>query len=994
MRKNVIALVLLLPLLFLLAVFATVRTATLGVPVSASGIEILGKPEDETYRIDLSKYRGEYKVEARVLPESAGERGYGFRAEGAVYADEEGVIRPKGAGEGKITVVSKDGGFEDSVRVVVYATELYDFIPTLSAFGGENLLRERDGSYYAAVPAGRYALSFTTFPQDRFPSPKIETDGSAFYDGTLLLPFGGRTEIGLSMAGKRGDEEITIEKKVILDVESPKTDSGYVINGGNPALVVDRESGFARFFAEGKDLPRFLPDPHAERVETETLGESRYRVTVYFSELREDFSLRFIGGEEAVSFTFSDFDFTLRSELPVLLGEEASVIKDSPVAFYAVPSVAAEGISYEWTADKATLAPSLDGSSCTVTLHGEETELRVRALRNGKLLDLFPKTVRLNPVERVTGVQFSERTDLGLGKFRAVAGYRYEGGRMTENRVELHPVPFGAAGERAGTENLAFFSSDERIASVLSENGRLFLLPRGEGKVKISAEWLGNASFGTDVRAELTLFLKKEAIEVRNSEQLYAAMGEGRAAVLEGDILLGTDETGAPLPIAEREALLGKMRSTYNTAYYENTGDGEAYIRYALELKADLFGNGHTVNAESLTNALDGAGNPLLFRGPLCLVRFGELASVAAQDNCAFLVRTDGLRLQNVTLLGCGDAALAGEEGYDLSRLNNVGTTLEINADAELLNCRVRNGRNVVRIYGGNREGTDYFAEKTDEKEERPIKVRIEGCVLSQGREFLLKLGANRALRASEENGGAEPDLTDSSGVPYPARQDELLRTEFYSRYVLTDVLLKDSVLETSGLFTIGLESNFSGELLCFGEEDAAGFEGWQGVGGTSYASCLRLAGDVRLYDWKELSLIDSSTLISTEIPELKLDLSAMLDYVAGAQPEKYGGILFDEDGKRYVHGGIAFYGGGKNYSGILFDEGTKEGFKEYSVNLSVLGSAEGNTGHLGQILPLAAGTQDFRFFLYTADGTKSYARQKQDVFEGRKYEGIKPLSP
>lgn len=1001
MRKNVIALMLLLPLLFLLSVFSAVKRASLGVPISASGIEILGKPEDETYRIDLSRYEGEYKVEARVFPEGAGERGYFLRAEGAVETDGN-VIVPKGAGEGKITAVSKDGGFEDSVRVVVYATEPYDFLPQLTPLGGgADLLEAREQTFYASLQTGRYALSFQTFPEDRFTSPKIETDGSAFYDeasGELLLPFGGQTEISLSMQGKRGNKPFLLEKTLVLETESPKTTTGYLVNGGDSALIVDRESASSGFYVESAFPPSFAPDPHVRRVETETLGEGRYRVTVYFTELREDFSLRISDGEEIATFTFSDFDFTLRSELPVLLSDEASVIKGVPVAFYAVPSVAAD-VSYEWTAEGASLAPSSNGSVCTVTLQNtDKTLLRVRAFRNGKLLDLFPKELRLSAVERVTSAQFTERSDLGLGKFRAVAGLRYEGGKAVENRTELHPVAFGAEGERVGLRNLEFSSSDERIASLSFEDGKLFLIPKGTGKVKLFADWRGNTSFGTNVRAETELYIAKEAVEARASEELYAAMQERRAAVLEEDIFLGTDKSGAPLPIAEREKLLGSMKSTYNIAYYLNADDRkeeDAYVRYALELTADVYGNGHTVNAEYLTDALDGAGKPYWFRGPLCLVRFGELASVAAQDNCAYLLRTDGVRLNNLTLLGCGDEALAGENGYDLSQLNNVGTTLEINADAELLNCRVRNGRNVVRVYGGNRSGNAYFAESLQGpgRTER-ISVKIEGCVLSQGREFLLKLGANRALLATKENGGAEPDLRDATGAQYPPRRDELLNDEeFYNRYVLTDVLLKDSVLETSGLFTIGLESNFSGELL-YRDGGTDAFDGWRGVGGTSFASCLRLEGDVRLYDWKELSLIDSSTLIETEMPELKLNIAAMLDFAASTEPEKYGDILAEEGGKRYVHGGIAFYGGGKNYAGLCTEKLERGGFKEYSVNLSVLQGAEGNTGHLGQILPLAAGEQDFRFFLYTREGEMGYERQKRDIAEGKKYEGIKPAGP
>ena len=45
MRKNIIALMLVLPLLFVFVVFSSGNAASLGVSVSASGIEILNAPE-------------------------------------------------------------------------------------------------------------------------------------------------------------------------------------------------------------------------------------------------------------------------------------------------------------------------------------------------------------------------------------------------------------------------------------------------------------------------------------------------------------------------------------------------------------------------------------------------------------------------------------------------------------------------------------------------------------------------------------------------------------------------------------------------------------------------------------------------------------------------------------------------------------------------------------------------------------------------------------
>lgn len=981
MKRNLIALMLLLPLLFVLAVFSSAKTASLGVPVAANGIVILGKPEGG-YRIDLSTYSDELKIEAKVTPEAAHNREYTYRAEGAVTVDGEGRVRPAGTGEGRVYAVSKDGGFEDSVDVLVYATRLYDFSFSLTAGGAESVLEGEDG-YHAALPAGRYSYSVSTQPKGHFPAPEFTLkEGFAVFSegsGTVLFPFGGRTVFEVSLAG--------LKKTVTLDLFLPETGSGLVVNGGAPSLVLDRDAERATFFVAGGPF-EVLPDPNLKASEVHDLGGGRYEVQVFFSEERGDFTLTLLTeeGREEVTVTFEDFDFFLRSALPVQLSGEASILSDTPTAFYAVPSVQAEGITYRWTGDKhLSLMPNGDGSVCRVTADGPgDFWLEVRAFRGGVQLDLFEKRLRLSAVERVTAVRFAEETALGLARRRAVAGENYENGGFSAYRLPLTPLLVGGA-----ADSLAFSLSDPSKGELTQADGKLFFLAKGRGEVTVTAEWKGNASFGTDVRAELPLYAVGDGVAVNSSPALYAAEEAGRAVVLEGDIALGTDESGVLLPPAEREALLREMRSTFNTEYFKNASglkEEDAAVKVALEFKGDVFGNGHTLDAGALTAERDGAGKPRWFRGPLPLVKFGEVASVAAQDNIAFLARTDAV-FWNTTFLGCGDEVLAGEAGYDLSALNTVGTALEINADVTLLNCRVRNGRNVVRVFGGNREGEGYFAEPPSP--DGRTTVRIEGCILSQGREFLLKIGSNRAIRATKER-GAEPDLVLSSGELLP------MGGEVPEDCFRTEVTLSDSVLERSGLFTIGLECNFAGELLMLGGEDAGlRFDGWRGTGGTSYPSRLRLFGDVRLYDWKELSLVDSSTLIETELPELKLDIGAMLRHVAEHDPEKFGELFAGEEGKRYVHGGIACYGGGKNYSAVdLSACSRREGTGEYAVNMSVLGDAEGNVGYQGRILPAAAGTQDFRFFLYEASGKNALSFQREDERAGTKYLGIVPLPP
>ncbi len=979
MRKNLLALSLILPLLFLFSVFSAAKTVSLGVQVSASGIELLA-PENG-YRIDISAPQEEIQIKAKVLPEAASERGYTLRAEGEAITVENGILRANGVGEGTVTAVSRDGGFTDSVKVVVYASSPYDITFSLYDGAGESLLQETDGGYFARLATGVYSYAARAVPSgavpELFASEFVLPDRAA---GTLFLPFGGEHTLTLSATGRFKGEELSLQKTVTLLCETPKTASGFSVNGGNPVLKAERAGAGLSFFIEGEEEPFIAPNEHITESNIEPLGGNRYRANIVFGGEREDFTFFVQNGagdkREEGKVTFADFDFSIRPELPVQT-DEPSILIGEPVSFYAVPALPAEGVTYTWEVEgDAALSPA--GGVCTVTAgRTGELTLRVKAFR-GELL--AERELRVYCVRRVRTLQFADKTDLGLARSLVVAGQKYEDGKLAQNKFLLHPVLTDGMTELSGTEDILFSVSGN--AQIERENGGPMLLPTGRGEVTVTAEWRGNGSYGERVQTSLSLFVAGDGVEVKTSGELFQAEREKRDAVLSADILLGADEKGDPLPAQERAALLNEMPSTFNTAYYQNASTERpenAKIKYVLEFTGNVYGNGHEVSAELFTAEKDGAV-PRFFRGPLCFVKFGQLASVAAQDNISFLVRTDGIVLHNLTLLGCGDEELKTEEGYDLSRLNTVGTVLELNGSCRLLNCRVRNGRTVVRAYGGNREGDRYFSPRPAAEER--ILVHIEGCHLSQGREFLLKLGANAAVRADANN--VEPDL-----FSYPLEGER--GENFYRDCVMTDVTLKDSVLEKSGLFCIGVESNFSGPLLASG--GGGGFDGWAGTGGTSYASLLRLEGEVRLYDWKDVSLIDSSTLIETELDELKLDLAAMLSFVASREPEKYGELLEEAEGKQFVHGGVAFYGGGKNYS-LLEDHTARGGLAEYRVNLSVLSGAEGNTGYLGQILPAAAGSNDFRFYLYGKSGPNSRAVQQKEAEEGVKYEKISPLAP
>lgn len=1015
MKKNVIALMLVLPLLFVFTVFSSGNVASLGVSVSVNGVEILNSPQNDTLHVDLASYNGDFALDVKVTPENASDKKVSFVVEevpGSAFADvsvsEAGVVTAKSTGIARISAVTNDGGYRDSITVNVTSSKPYGMNVSLYGLNSdENLLTPTANGYTAQVTTGTYRYETSLYPEGYGVKAEVQSgfaviDGNA---GTLLLPFSGETVVDFYYDnGAFG----VIRKRVTLSVRQ-SSESGLTVNGEESCtLALEQGSTSCAFYVQAQQSPVVKENAYVQGFSVQQLQQNCYKVAVELSPDATDTVLEVAVGDKTafVNVVYAEFAFSVRGDVAVT-DDSAVVLAGSPVTFYAVAEVAAENVTYLWNGDGLRLDVSQDGASCTVTAaQAGSYSLTVTALKNGVAMDIYPVTLSVQAVVPVSSVQFKSVAS-GLAMQRAVAGYKYSGSSLVRNSFT---VDFFAYYNGQTVQNALQYMDveyDEKIADVEISQSGIIVTPKAKGEVTVSVRWKGNASFGTDVGAQVTLLCLPDAVAVSTSDQAFAASKAGLAMVLENDVVLGTAEDGSVYSVEERKAMMGTMQSTYNTQYYHNVGQAEqAKVNYVLEFRNDVYGNGYSINAMHFTAVKDSSGVSQIFRGPLHFVSYGQVASVAGQDNSAYLVRTDGITLCNVTLLGCSDETLSdGKGGYDLSALNETGTVLEVNADCSIINCRIRNGRNGVRIYGGNRQGNGYFIQSLEQNDgacRHRADVTIEGCIISQAREFLVKIGSNRALQANrglspDVNACVEPSLLDASGEPYDVQTNDYLNDEyFYDTYVMTDLTLKDSVLETSGLFSVGIETNFAGTVL-YAQQDSIIFEGWPGTGGTSFPSVLRLEGDVRMYDWKDLSLVDSSTLIDSEQSRFKLNISAMLDYVctnySGTQ-YGYEYIIDRKQNVNYVHGGIAFYGGGKNYSQLDVSGLDKSlaDLSVYPVNLNMLSGAEGETGEQADFLPLAAGTQDFRFYMYGSRSVNNVDKQLADQASGQKYSGVKPV--
>jgi hypothetical protein len=115
---------------------------------------------------------------------------------------------------------------------------------------------------------------------------------------------------------------------------------------------------------------------------------------------------------------------------------------------------------------------------------------------------------------------------------------------------------------------------------------------------------------------------------------------------------------------------------------------------------------------------------------------------------------------------------------------------------------------------------------------------------------------------------------------------------------------------------------------------------------------------------------------------ELELNFSNLLDKFNKQQPDN--NIVNTYEGKGYINGAIAFYGGGKNYSWVD-TSGVSENFNElemFEVPLDYFGSRS-------ELIYYAAGKENFRFMVYDNDSKLSYQKQQNDLTDGTAYSWI-----
>lgn len=1005
MKKKIIALIMIIPIVFLIALFSVGKAAGVYADIPVTGIQITTQNEDGFIDVDVADY-DPIAFLAQVQPVNARNQKYSFEISG-VGGDEapdgfeiiDGKLHIDNVGKVKITAISAEKGFKDSVIVSAYSTKVLRIYPKVN---GDEITSD-----VVSIHGGENVFSAELYPENLSGETRIfEEIGDNHIlklnavTGVAQALFSGETQVRITCPEGREGLEKVLTVKVNVNTDS----TGFAVNGKSSGakVTVKNKATTAKLFVESKNdaleisdltLPEGVTASGIERI-----SENKFVLTLSFDKEFSDEEISGKVGATDFSLEFTEYNLDVRTSYYDGEGDEIKQKNNTKVTYVAYSESDDDAdVNFEINkgADVITLERHGQFANITATKRGS-AKIKITAEHDGKVIKEIEKTILVVP--NVYSMEFADSAkEYGIENILTIGGRKPDGKPDTRTIFVRVVTEAGAETFKDEFMNVAFSDdkefftcktkSEENADAISAE-----IRAKGTGLSTLNAQLTEyNQYFGTNICAKIRLRAVKDGRNVGNYEELKKATEAGGIVVLTGDVMLGVKSDGTAMTEDELKKDVKKFTTTYDKTYLENSGESKE-VQYLIEFRNHVYGNGFEINADKFTQCKDTTGVPKIFKGPLNFVAIPS-ASVKGQDNISFLVRTDDVLINNVVLKGCSDDSLLEEDGqFNLSKLNYVGTTLEIAKSAKLLNSRVSNGRTVVRIFaGGSTMGSPVVEDKSafnvqDEK----INVHIESCVLSNAREFILKIGSNRALKQTNE---VQRKLLDANNNPY-SPYDESNKTDIYfnDNYLINDVTLKNSVLETSGLFSVGMETHFSGEFLLGGTITT-----WEGCAATSYASALRIVGDVKMLDWKNLSNVDSSTLIEVTgdaNPWLSMNVAEMMKEVAKVK-EECRDIILNVGGTEYVHGGIAFYGGGYNYSYLDLtraNDETKQ-FGVYDVNISVLeNSKDENIRNQGKMLPQAAGAGDFRFYLYNNKSSRNLSWQESIKNQGNQGMKIHPV--
>lgn len=1020
MRKSVtkvIILMLIIPLLLIFSMNTAIdMTAIMLDSIPVTKVEIEG---EKILFVDVNGENNTVKLNAIVSPKEATNQKVSYSTQ-AINSDKlaevnisnDGLVTPKSVGTVKV-IATADGGRQDSVQINFFSTlasEITNIRDSINLNVGESYTISL-GTDYTIYPYN--STSSITFTSN---NNKVRVDK---YTGEITGLFVGESIVTATVEGIKYDEtsnkfiETTYSIDFKVNIESDKEQEIFSFAGGllESQEIISLNNKTIPFAYLGYNSLGELSysveeddKQYIESVEFEYYDDAGNIVVT----LKEDAPEK----EYIITIKAQDSELaklTIVKQLPTIEISTPRTIfakSNANVLFGSIVNGIESGYIVRYVSDNPNVFSVNTKDNDCIGKARNEGKANIKAILyiNDEQIAVS-NPIEFSVVNPYISIGIVEATKTyGLENRFVLGKYKYDG-NTTISSYKPTIMATSADGIATDIDNnkLKWSSSDNNIATV-SDNGTITVI--NDGIVTISVSSVYDQVLGTSTITNFEISCRKNGLNVVDYTSLVWANENNYETVLLNDVMLADGINSSNYVEYLSNIATKSMMTTADKAYYEdNNKSDDAKIKYCLEITSNIYGNGFAIDANNITRSID-KYNYSIFNGPLDLValKYGNNSSnnarVKAQDNIVFLVRKDNISINNVELKGCSDSSLLESGKTNLGKLNNVGTVLEIVGDNTTISySRVNNGRTVVRIYGSAHESDTN--KLTTNLENYKTETLINNCILTNAREFILKVGSNQLLRndsvigkslvlpnvAPEEYDHAAPYLTKENGSNYNLNSDK--DDYFINNYLMNDITLQDTVFYGAGLFCIGFDTQFAGLALHGYDYGSYTFStlGWKRVAGTSYPARIKMKGDVRFYDWKEVTSVDSSTLVEgdTSLLEtigLDLNVSNLLNKYNQESPSNK--VVYKFEGNDYINGAIVFYGGGKNYSWIDTSEVNSNfnSLDEFEIPLSYFGERD-------QLIYYAAGKEDFRFMTYSSEGNLNYETQRNELADGSAYSWI-----
>ncbi len=982
MTKKLILLILALPLLLMVCLFATTETVSLTISVPVSGIDVIG---NEIIYLDLDQNE-KYFVDYVIYPTNAENLDVNMTTEQvgddrlAGLAFEDGYIVPKSVGKAKVYINTIDGGYSDSFIVQVDSNKLQAIECTVS-----------NSQIYVGETATIDTSFIPTTASTKVITYRSSDSSVATVNNRGIITGVAKGYATITVCSKDNEDiydtiDIQINNKDVMDLGQTEVISWNT--NGSLNISIDTLEQYQIAYAVKDDLGNDKSD-----IVTFVLDETNKAE----GKLKLDYTIQegFIGVLviEITIETEGGHVLTKSTTVNIIDELEASFLYDKTPNFV-VGEV--NSLIYVLNPYDANVSYEVESDNDNVLVQMNDEQLIIFAQKAG--VSKVTLTILSNDVDGQSiaidldvavapkGFTINESANsYGIEGTYTIGQYNSDG-TLTDHKLSLSYTSKADESDIGSgfKDNLTFISSNDKVS--IDSEGKITI---NDSSINEIVEFRGVFSYGTYKLESQPIKIRcvGGAYDVDSYLELYKAVSENKEVVLQDSIKddFGYDENN--------NVVYSTIKTTYDWDYHKNRGSSQPLVKVLLNIKNNIYGNGYEINANNITNKLDGNNqltSDAIFRGPLNFVALtdsstgGGAVSVKGQDNIVFAVY-ENVNLNNVILKSC-DLDSGESSTYDLVDLDYTGTTVEVLGDnVNIEYSRISNGRTVLRVFGDINDSS------------KVINLNIKNSELSNGREFILRMGTNAFVNGSLSESSVNLPGSTHTKFPVHTTYDLMNDTDkkaYEDAFIKTFVNIKDSAFRNSGIFCVGMDSHFSGPMLADGVSmfDNATYQqmlrGWKDLAKTSYGAKLSFEGDVRIYDWKKLDDVDSSTLIDVmgfenndTFGTMSLNVKELVRSLASSN-DNYKTILVNHNDTDYVHGGIAFFGGGKNYS--VFDDTNYNSYtlSGYTVSLSDTSV---------QYLAMAAGSQPFYFLLH--DRTSNFSPQDQEnlLSTGEAYDFILP---